>query len=88
MGFYVQSCVKMNYKGEFHPQYVLDPESYTWDPLDGVLKQRMETRKYVCMSRDHEEDGKPRMENVSESTATTPVSMVSSDSPNSGPRYV
>ncbi|TBU33230.1 arginine-tRNA-protein transferase [Dichomitus squalens] len=34
MGFYIHSCVKMRYKGEYSPTYVLDPEDYTWFPLE------------------------------------------------------
>ncbi|CAE7113087.1 unnamed protein product [Rhizoctonia solani] len=33
MGFYIYSCPKMRYKGEYEPSYLLDPESYTWHPL-------------------------------------------------------
>ena len=28
MGYYIHSCAKMRYKGEYRPQHVLDPESY------------------------------------------------------------
>ncbi|KAF9960777.1 Arginyl-tRNA--protein transferase 1 [Mortierella alpina] len=30
MGFYIFTCQKMNYKGQFHPSYLLDPETYNW----------------------------------------------------------
>lgn len=52
MGFYIHSCPKMKYKADFHPQFILDPESYTWHPLDELLKQRLDTEKYVSLSRD------------------------------------
>lgn len=29
MGYYIPDCVKMKYKGEYHPSFVLDPESST-----------------------------------------------------------
>lgn len=29
-----------------------DPESKTWDPLDGELRQKLDKRKYVSLSRD------------------------------------
>ncbi|KAG5356923.1 Arginyl-tRNA--protein transferase 1 [Yarrowia sp. C11] len=29
MGYYIPDCVKMKYKGEYHPSYLLDPESLT-----------------------------------------------------------
>ncbi|KAG0220196.1 Arginyl-tRNA--protein transferase 1 [Mortierella sp. NVP41] len=30
MGFYIFTCQKMTYKGQFHPSYLLDPETYKW----------------------------------------------------------
>ncbi|KAJ5089767.1 hypothetical protein N7532_008451 [Penicillium argentinense] len=52
MGYYIHSCQKMRYKGNFRPQYILDPESHNWDPLDGELSQKLDTRPYVSLSRD------------------------------------
>ncbi|KAF7128588.1 hypothetical protein CNMCM5793_003376 [Aspergillus hiratsukae] len=52
MGYYIHTCQKMRYKGAFRPQYVLDPESYTWDPLDGELTKKLDERPYVSLSRD------------------------------------
>ncbi|KAH9850700.1 arginine-tRNA-protein transferase [Lenzites betulinus] len=34
MGFYVHSCPKMRYKGDFAPSYLADPEDYEWYPLE------------------------------------------------------
>lgn len=33
-----------------HPR--ADPESYTWDPLDGELTEKLDKRPYVSLSRD------------------------------------
>ncbi|KIJ70210.1 hypothetical protein HYDPIDRAFT_104888 [Hydnomerulius pinastri MD-312] len=33
MGFYIHSCPKMKYKGDYSPSYLADPEDYTWYPL-------------------------------------------------------
>ncbi|RDW90334.1 arginyltransferase [Aspergillus mulundensis] len=52
MGYYIHSCQKMRYKGTFRPQHILDPESHTWDPLDGELATKLNTRPYVSFSRD------------------------------------
>ncbi|KAG0298265.1 Arginyl-tRNA--protein transferase 1 [Linnemannia gamsii] len=30
MGFYIFTCQKMTYKGQFYPSYLLDPETYNW----------------------------------------------------------
>ncbi|KAL5375461.1 hypothetical protein DPSP01_011161 [Paraphaeosphaeria sporulosa] len=52
MGYYIHSCVKMRYKGEYRPQYVLDPESLTWDPLEGELRALLDKKRYVSLSRE------------------------------------
>ncbi|KAL2001036.1 hypothetical protein VTN02DRAFT_2328 [Thermoascus thermophilus] len=52
MGFYIHSCQKMRYKAAYRPQYILDPESMTWDPLDGELMKKLDERPYVSMSRE------------------------------------
>ncbi|KAH8427525.1 arginyltransferase [Aspergillus melleus] len=54
MGYYIHSCQKMRYKGSFKPQYILDPESQTWDPLDGELSQKLDKRPYVSLSHDRQ----------------------------------
>jgi arginine-tRNA-protein transferase len=51
-GFYIHSCVKMRYKGDYSPQYMLDPDSYQWDPLDAELKKKLDERKFVSLSRE------------------------------------
>lgn len=56
MGFYIHSCKKMKYKVDYHPQYVLDPESHTWDLLDDEFKRRLDARKYVSLSREKREN--------------------------------
>ncbi|KUL90214.1 hypothetical protein ZTR_01897 [Talaromyces verruculosus] len=53
MGYYIHTCQKMRYKALYRPQYILDPESMTWDPLDGELIGKLDKRKYVSLSRDH-----------------------------------
>ncbi|KAF2447350.1 arginine-tRNA-protein transferase 1 [Karstenula rhodostoma CBS 690.94] len=52
MGYYIHSCAKMRYKGEYRPQYVLDPESLTWDPLEGELRALLDKKRYVSLSRE------------------------------------
>lgn len=54
MGYYIHSCKKMRYKGDYHPQYVLDLHSLEWDLLDENMKILMEKRKYASMSRERE----------------------------------
>lgn len=64
-GFYIHSCVKMRYKGDYSPQYILDPMSYAWDLLDDEVKKKLDTSKYVSLSGDRSEpqgiDGEVRL---------------------------
>lgn len=52
MGYYIHSCTKMRYKGDYSPQHVLDPETYEWNPLDGELRGLLDKKSYVSMSRE------------------------------------
>ncbi|KAF2470790.1 arginine-tRNA-protein transferase 1 [Lindgomyces ingoldianus] len=52
MGYYIHSCVKMRYKGEYRPSYILDPETYEWNPLDGELRRLLDAKAYVSLSRE------------------------------------
>ncbi|KAI6809805.1 arginine-tRNA-protein transferase-like protein 1 [Hortaea werneckii] len=54
MGYYIQGCRKMRYKGDYRPQYVLDLHGFTWDPLDDELRRLMESRSYASMSKEKE----------------------------------
>lgn len=48
-GFYIQSCPKMRYKGEYSPSYLLDPEEYSWHPLD-ECKPLLSKHRYACFA--------------------------------------
>ncbi|CAK1586917.1 unnamed protein product [Parnassius mnemosyne] len=37
LGFYIHSCQKMRYKGNFHPSDLLCPETYKWFPIKDCL---------------------------------------------------
>ncbi|KAK2806571.1 Arginyl-tRNA--protein transferase 1 [Onygenales sp. PD_10] len=52
MGFYIHSCQKMRYKANFEPQYILDPESLTWDLLDDDFKKKLDKHPYVSLSSE------------------------------------
>ena len=56
-GFYIHSCIKMRYKADYAPQYILDPESYSWDPLDEEMKKRLDSEKFVSLSQTPSEVG-------------------------------
>ncbi|EJD48548.1 hypothetical protein AURDEDRAFT_112971 [Auricularia subglabra TFB-10046 SS5] len=50
LGFYVHSCAKMRYKGEYAPSYLLDPESYAWHPLEEWVPL-LEKHHYASIAR-------------------------------------
>ncbi|KZW04451.1 hypothetical protein EXIGLDRAFT_828319 [Exidia glandulosa HHB12029] len=50
LGFYVHSCAKMRYKGEYAPSFLLDPETYTWHPLE-TWRTLLEQWHYASISR-------------------------------------
>ncbi|KAJ7129806.1 arginine-tRNA-protein transferase [Mycena epipterygia] len=50
MGFYIHSCPKMRYKGEYSPSYLADPENYAWFPLKTCIPL-LEKYRYACFSQ-------------------------------------
>lgn len=52
MGYYIHSCTKMKYKGDYKTQHLLDPESYEWHPLEGDLLDLLDKKSYVSLSRE------------------------------------
>jgi len=46
MGFYVHSCQKMKYKGQYKPSDLLCPENFEWVPLSEV-KSKLDQMKYI-----------------------------------------
>ncbi|KAI4163126.1 MAG: hypothetical protein LQ342_003254 [Letrouitia transgressa] len=54
MGFYIHSCTKMRYKGQYRPSYILDPETYDWNLFDEDFIKRLSARKYVSMKQERQ----------------------------------
>ncbi|PPQ77388.1 hypothetical protein CVT25_010970 [Psilocybe cyanescens] len=50
MGFYIYSCQKMRYKGEYAPSCLADPETYEWFPLEACTPL-LEKNRYACFSQ-------------------------------------
>ena len=51
IGFYIHTCPKMKYKGQFHPTYFLDPENNDWSLLDEQVKKVMAEKLYCSPSK-------------------------------------
>ncbi|KAL4075960.1 arginine-tRNA-protein transferase [Scleroderma yunnanense] len=75
MGFYIHTCVKMKYKGDYSPSYLADPEEYTWHPLE-VCTALLDKYHYATFAHpEHSlkapagsKDASPSGENVEELT--------------------
>lgn len=53
MGFYIHSCPKMKYKGQYRPSDLLCPETYVWVPIEQCLPS-LEKSKYCRFNQDPE----------------------------------
>ncbi|XP_075279971.1 arginyl-tRNA--protein transferase 1 isoform X1 [Opisthocomus hoazin] len=51
MGFYIHSCPKMRYKGQYRPSDLLCPETYVWTPIEQCLPL-LERSKYCRFNQD------------------------------------
>uniref|UniRef100_A0A0W0FCF3 arginyltransferase n=1 Tax=Moniliophthora roreri TaxID=221103 RepID=A0A0W0FCF3_MONRR len=72
LGFYIHSCQKMRYKGDYQPSFLCDPESYEWYPLEKYTPLLNENR-YACFSQpDHSVKGPPDEEIEREFKRYTP----------------
>ena len=52
MGYYIHSCQKMRYKGNYYPSYLLCPESYIFMPIETCLP-KLDRTKYSRLC-DHD----------------------------------
>jgi len=55
MGFYIHSCAKMRYKGNFSPSYLLCPKTYSWHLLNKEIRSQLDVQKYVVFQKQNEE---------------------------------
>ncbi|XP_004680441.2 PREDICTED: arginyl-tRNA--protein transferase 1 isoform X1 [Condylura cristata] len=53
LGFYIHSCPKMKYKGQYRPSDLLCPETYVWVPMEQCLPS-LENAKYCRFNQDPE----------------------------------
>lgn len=55
MGYYIHTCVKMRYKGDYEPSDLLCPVSLRWVPLDR-LRARLDRERYFEFAERTEEE--------------------------------
>ncbi|KAF8245235.1 hypothetical protein K440DRAFT_556261, partial [Wilcoxina mikolae CBS 423.85] len=58
MGYYIPSCQKMRYKGEYGPQEFLSPGNNEWIPLDDEIKKQLleNPASAVTFNEDKDDD--------------------------------
>lgn len=56
MGYYIHTCTKMEYKGEYKPQYVLDPISHEWNLLDDEMRSLLDKQTFVSLALQRQLD--------------------------------
>nr|CAG4638449.1 EOG090X06AF [Cyclestheria hislopi] len=52
LGFYIHSCPKMRYKGQYNPSYLLCPEAFTWIPIGSCIP-KLDQSKYSRLEEDN-----------------------------------
>ncbi|KAI0306980.1 arginine-tRNA-protein transferase [Multifurca ochricompacta] len=59
MGYYIHTCQKMKYKGEYSPSFLADPEDFTWHPLSACQKA-LDGLRYACFTHpENSLEGQP-----------------------------
>ncbi|KAL1850437.1 Arginyl-tRNA--protein transferase 1 [Diaporthe australafricana] len=86
-GYYIHSCPKMRYKIDYHPQYVLDPETLTWDLLDQDALAIFDKKHYVSLSRDRKVGAESKAGDVDGSAGQSSVRSSKSDGDSSDMDY-
>ncbi|XP_022060134.1 arginyl-tRNA--protein transferase 1 isoform X2 [Acanthochromis polyacanthus] len=51
LGFYIHSCPKMRYKGQYRPSDLLCPETYVWVPIERCVPH-LENSRYARFNQD------------------------------------
>ncbi|XP_061817323.1 arginyl-tRNA--protein transferase 1 isoform X4 [Nerophis lumbriciformis] len=54
LGFYIHSCPKMRYKGQYRPSDLLCPETYVWVPIEQCLPH-LESSRYARFNQNLDE---------------------------------
>ncbi|KAL8560154.1 hypothetical protein ACOMHN_021649 [Nucella lapillus] len=66
MGFYIHTCTKMRYKGQYYPSYLVCPETYSWVPIERCAP-KLDAAPYARLEEDSgkvDEDSKVDLDRV------------------------
>ncbi|CAK1355206.1 unnamed protein product [Cercospora beticola] len=78
MGYYIHTCKKMRYKADYKPQYVLDPHSLDWQPLNDELRALMESRRYASPSLEQKKQAQGQSDVEQETMFPIPLDAMNS----------
>jgi arginine-tRNA-protein transferase len=56
LGYYIESCQKMRYKGEYKPSQLLCPKYYKWVDAELALNKLRQTPRHVCAFVEENEE--------------------------------
>ncbi|XP_046332185.1 arginyl-tRNA--protein transferase 1-like isoform X2 [Haliotis rufescens] len=51
MGYYIHSCPKMRYKGQYYPSFLACPEAYTWVSIE-KCRPKLDASRYARLEED------------------------------------
>uniref|UniRef100_A0A3Q3WGF6 Arginyl-tRNA--protein transferase 1 n=1 Tax=Mola mola TaxID=94237 RepID=A0A3Q3WGF6_MOLML len=57
LGFYIHSCPKMRYKGQYRPSELLCPETFVWVPIERCTPH-LDNARYVRFNQDLDADAR------------------------------
>lgn len=57
MGYYIHSCPKMRYKGQYYPSFLLCPEVFSWHPIEECSPKLDKNRYSRFADPDKEDEG-------------------------------
>ncbi|KAG7097086.1 hypothetical protein E1B28_004472 [Marasmius oreades] len=65
LGYYIHTCQKMRYKGDYQPSFLCDPESHTWYPFEECATL-LDANGYACFSNPENSGPSPRDAEIEE----------------------
>ncbi|XP_068698387.1 arginyl-tRNA--protein transferase 1-like isoform X2 [Montipora foliosa] len=63
MGFYIHSCPKMKYKGQYNPSFLVCPETFNWIPIERCVS-KLDRAGYARLDDSNEEPPKGSTDDV------------------------
>jgi hypothetical protein len=77
-GYYIHTCLKMQYKARYKPSQVLDPISYNWHPFTEFESEWEHGKQFVSLD-GQKVSAMPGMWKESDITHLIPVATVTED---------